>query len=664
MQMKKEGRPAKQLSDFQKRKRKQRPPAKILTVNEDGSLGLQSPRSHVCEHCSAAFRTNYHLQRHAFIHTGEKPFQCSQCDMRFIQKYLLQRHEKIHTGEKPFRCDECGMRFIQKYHMERHKRTHSGEKPYQCSHCQQFFSRTDRVLKHKRMCHENRNRNPDKATAKDGTVVSENGLVFSCPPKDSSPMKKKRQKAGEKPRHLANPPENTGVSEGKEDQRLSRNECLSLYSLASKVKHEYPVDEYSVELPDSRVCGSGPPGMNLTGEVHPPKLFLKKVSKRSQRQLTDQQDDLSPLSSFDDGKVSRYTFEHVGKPDMDAVGPVQGAPSKPAASSTNYDDAMQFLKKRRYLQAAVSTSGRDYALNMGMITTPNAVPQATGASIRNDAIPASILNAQTLKTEVKSSHEKNILPDEVLQTLLDHYSNKTNGQPELSFSVANTEVTSRMPINSSDMSAVTQGVTQGISSQVHPIEKASMLQEYSKFLQQALERTSQNDTYLNTQGLTFVTESQPLLNQPLFTTVDKLSTPSNRLQSGMSSPLRSSSEKSHFGLLVGDSQHSFSFSGDDTNPSSISPTEGFLEQVTAQKKTDNQVINPPFQIGTFEQNFQSQFQSSRSGTSSQFSFVSGAVTLQGHEDAKDFTEFPIANVTDTRTQMTSSPDSTASQTFS
>nr|XP_020669290.1 zinc finger protein 148 isoform X4 [Pogona vitticeps] len=123
-----------------KKKRKQRSPAKILTINEDGSLGLKATKSHICEHCNAAFRTNYHLQRHVFIHTGEKPFQCSQCEMRFIQKYLLQRHEKIHTGEKPFRCDECGMRFIQKYHMERHKRTHSGEKPYQCEYCLQLLT--------------------------------------------------------------------------------------------------------------------------------------------------------------------------------------------------------------------------------------------------------------------------------------------------------------------------------------------------------------------------------------------------------------------------------------------------------------------------------------------------------------------------------------------
>lgn len=97
----------------------------ILNPDDDGLQGVQNPKCHVCVHCNAAFRTNYHLQRHVFIHTGthystrgdgagrhrgalmlfvlqipgEKPFHCSQCDMRFIQKYLLQRHEKIHTGE-------------------------------------------------------------------------------------------------------------------------------------------------------------------------------------------------------------------------------------------------------------------------------------------------------------------------------------------------------------------------------------------------------------------------------------------------------------------------------------------------------------------------------------------------------------------------------------
>lgn len=181
--------------DLQKKKKqKHRSPAKILTINKDRSLGLKTPKSHVCEHCNAAFRTNYHLQRHVFIHAGEKPFQCSQCDMRFIQKYLLQRHEKIHTGEKPFRCDECGMRFIQKYHMERHKRTHSGEKPYQCEYCLQYFSRTDRELKHKPMCHENHDKKLNRCAIKGGLLTSEEDSGFSIAPKDNSLPKRKGKK--------------------------------------------------------------------------------------------------------------------------------------------------------------------------------------------------------------------------------------------------------------------------------------------------------------------------------------------------------------------------------------------------------------------------------------------------------------------------------------
>uniref|UniRef100_A0A8C5TZE2 Zinc finger protein 148 n=1 Tax=Malurus cyaneus samueli TaxID=2593467 RepID=A0A8C5TZE2_9PASS len=275
-----------------KKKRKQRSPAKILTINEDGSLGLKTHKSHVCEHCNAAFRTNYHLQRHVFIHTGEKPFQCSQCDMRFIQKYLLQRHEKIHTGEKPFRCDECGMRFIQKYHMERHKRTHSGEKPYQCEYCLQYFSRTDRVLKHKRMCHENREKKPNRSATKVGFLPSEEDSGFSTPLKDSSLPKKKRQKT-EKTK--SGDKESTDKSEHKKD----KNDYLPLYTSSTKVKDEYMVAEYAVEMPHSSVGGSHLEEAN-SGEIHPPKLVLKKVNKRSLKQPLEQSQTISPLSTYED----------------------------------------------------------------------------------------------------------------------------------------------------------------------------------------------------------------------------------------------------------------------------------------------------------------------------------------------------------------------------
>ncbi|KAL0963726.1 hypothetical protein UPYG_G00310060 [Umbra pygmaea] len=668
-----------------KKKRKQRSPAKILTINEDGSLGLQSPKCHVCGHCNAAFRTNYHLQRHVFIHTGEKPFQCSQCDMRFIQKYLLQRHEKIHTGEKPFRCEECGMRFIQKYHMERHRRTHSGEKPYQCDYCHQYFSRTDRVLKHRRMCHEMKEKKAHKAAAaagKDGGFLrNPESLGFSFPTKECLLPKKKRQKTSDKSQCSFSAAATADVAtvpslermDKEVEQRSSKIEC-PLYAVTSKVvKDEYVVADYSVEPAVSAGRRRlGEDGENLcSDEVHPPKLVLKKIPKRILKQPTEPEPSgsLSPLSSFEEGKVTRYTFEIVDKQGLlevdvtnsglDPVDALPGGQTKPVSSSTNYDDAMQFIKKKRYLQQA-NNNNRDYALNVSSMASQPSVTQAAVASVIDETVPATILEPQPLSVEIKSNHEKNVLSDEVLQTLLDHYSNKANGQPDISFSVADTEVTSSISINSSDVSEGSPVESLGSNPQGPTAEKSSLLHEYSKFLQQALERTSQNDSYLSSQSLTFVTESPSLSNQPLFSTEKSYPSPSRFTtstgRSGMNSPLRSTLEKPHFGLLVGDSQHSFSFSGDETTPSAVSPTEDFLEEVTSSKKTDAQGLHQTFQISAFDNNYRSQFQTSRSGVTSQFTIANGQVSLRSH--GTDFTEFPL----ETRSQLNSSPDAN-SQTF-
>ncbi|KAM3862491.1 zinc finger protein 148 [Diretmus argenteus] len=687
VQMKKDKKQAKDMTVCpKKKKRKQRSPAKILTINEDGSLDLQTPKCHVCVHCNAAFRTNYHLQRHVFIHTGEKPFQCSQCDMRFIQKYLLQRHEKIHTGEKPFRCDECGMRFIQKYHMERHKRTHSGEKPYQCDYCHQYFSRTDRVLKHRRMCHENRERKAHKAAGKAGPLRETDSLGLYFPAKECSLPKKKRQKCADKwqssAASTAAPMEGHTVAvvgtEEKEEQIQSKIECLPLFAVSSKVKHEYVISEYSMELPEES-ASHHQEGEVSSEESPPPKLVLKKVPKRSLKQSSEAPS-LSPLSSFEESsKVTRYTFEIVDKQgildvesntELEPVEVLQGGPTKPAASSTNYDDAMQFLKKKRYLQAAMANNNRDYSLNASSISSQPSVTQTVVSPVIDETVPATILepqpiNTEPINTEIKATHDKNVLPDEVLQTLLDHYSNKANGQSDISFSVADTEVTSSISINSSDVSDSSPAESLGASSAQTqpPTEKVSLLQEYSKFLQQALERTSQNDGYLSSQSISLVSENPTLAGQPLFSTEKQFPSPS-RFKSGMSSPLRSTLEKPHFGLLVGDSQHSFSFSGDETTPpSAVSPAEeDFLEQVSTSKKSDSsQGMLQTFQISTFDQNFRPHFQASRSGASSQFTIASGQVSLRGH--GTDFAEFPLVAVTETRSQLNSSPDVSSNETF-
>ena len=68
-------------------------------INEGGNVN-DSKRKHECLECGKRFPTPSKLQRHSFIHTGEKPYNCPHCPKSYSQLVHLQNHLMSH--EKQF----------------------------------------------------------------------------------------------------------------------------------------------------------------------------------------------------------------------------------------------------------------------------------------------------------------------------------------------------------------------------------------------------------------------------------------------------------------------------------------------------------------------------------------------------------------------------------
>ncbi|XP_066480874.1 zinc finger protein 281 [Tiliqua scincoides] len=546
-----------------KAKRKPSAVAKPLAAAAEGEAALLSPsqKPHVCEHCSAAFRSSYHLRRHVLIHTGERPFQCSQCNMGFIQKYLLQRHEKIHSREKPFGCDQCSMKFIQKYHMERHKRTHSGEKPYKCETCQQYFSRTDRLLKHRRTC---------------GEAIGKAGAGMDPGPSNHGMGNLSMLSQG-----------NTGSS-----RRKSKAKCISTENKEQKPSHKVSesqiasnmtLQNYAVEIPI--VSSSG--GLIGTGIEELQKKVPKLVFKKGNKKSADKSylNFVSPLPDLLgqkqlSGKPSG-SLGIVANTSVDAIGLLQAAGGKPGQITSNYDDAMQFSKKRRYLQTASSNSA--FSINVGHMASQPSVIQSAGVSVMDGETPLSLIDS-SLNADIKSCHDKSSIPDEVLQSLLEQYSHKSEGQKEDPFSITEQRVDLHA---SGEHAEMVQEENLSPNSQTASNDKASMLQEYSKYLQQAFERTTNSTGFAFGPSFQFVSLSSSLHNHTLFQ--DKQIYTTSPLECGFSqsvtSVLPSALPKPPFGMLLG-SQPGFYLSAVEATHQQLTPSQELDDLIDSQKNID------------------------------------------------------------------------------
>ncbi|KAA8585405.1 hypothetical protein FQN60_004099, partial [Etheostoma spectabile] len=493
-----EGRPKKKRSEAKQ----------SMMLDADGGCLSPGTKPHICEHCSASFRSSYHLRRHVLIHTGERPFRCSQCNMSFIQKYLLQRHEKIHS---------------------------------------------DRLLKHKRTCGEAIKKGQEPGMMDLGCVDLGHGS-YGITQGNVGNTGRKRGKS-----------KNSGEG-GERKKKKGDAGGMRVLHIHGAVPEVYNIHDYSVE--NQTVSSSSEPGSSMQQGHHgrAPKMAFKKANRKS-------------LDKTGLGQAKAGSLEQ--SEGMEGLGLMHGNGVKvaPSSSSSNYDDAMQFIKKRRYLHAAnnANSSGpvvaggtsSEYDVGIGHLTSQQSVIQGVVSSVMDSDAPLSL--------------DKSGISDEVLQSLLDHYSQKSDGaHHDVHFDISDHHV----ELHPSSTDGTDMGHNNDTPSPSG--DKTVMMHEYSRFLLQALERTSHSASFPLGPGPPAsgpFTSSHP--GNPLY--ADKNMYTTSPLECGfgqsVSSPsMPSSVPKSHFAMLTGSSpQHSFHLSSlEASTHQQLTPSQELTEQMEKQ----------------------------------------------------------------------------------
>nr|XP_002126914.1 zinc finger protein Xfin [Ciona intestinalis] len=120
---------------------------------------LQEPKVYTCDICSKAFKTNFKLVRHSYIHLEVKPFPCEMCGRRFSRKDHRNVHYKLHYIEnKNCTCRVCGQLFHSEANVVKHiQRVHNANNEHEdviCYDCGETFQYQAQLKRHYNLYHK------------------------------------------------------------------------------------------------------------------------------------------------------------------------------------------------------------------------------------------------------------------------------------------------------------------------------------------------------------------------------------------------------------------------------------------------------------------------------------------------------------------------------
>ncbi|KAM4605983.1 zinc finger Y-chromosomal protein-like [Polymixia lowei] len=126
-----------------------------------GRCGRDGAPQSVCQVCGKAFKFKSWLAAHAIVHTALKPHVCQFCDRTFRRPSHLKRHlDGLHTDgargpltPASYVCEVCGKDGKSRSGLERHAIIHTGERPYACHLCSSRFNRRGNLQQHLKHLH-------------------------------------------------------------------------------------------------------------------------------------------------------------------------------------------------------------------------------------------------------------------------------------------------------------------------------------------------------------------------------------------------------------------------------------------------------------------------------------------------------------------------------